>query len=83
MNNQEKEERRSVLYYVFQKSIDDNPMPKETEEKIKKFFYTELKKMNKKKDTSYSLSEPFSSCCFFKASKPNLIISTVALERLA
>ena len=52
MKNQEKEERRSVLYYVFQKSIDDNPMPKETEERIKRFFYTELEKRNKKQDTS-------------------------------
>lgn len=52
MNNQEKEERHSILYYIIQKNIDDNPMSKETEEKIKKFFYAELEKLNKKQDTS-------------------------------
>lgn len=48
----EKKERRSVLYYIFQKSIEDNSMSKETEERVRKFFYTKLKKLSKKQDTS-------------------------------
>ena len=52
MKNQEKEERRSVLYYVFQKNITDNSMPEETQERIRAFFYKELEKLKKGQDTS-------------------------------
>lgn len=49
---EEKRNRRSILYYVFEKIIEDNPMSKEAEERIRKTLCSELEKLAGKKNTS-------------------------------